>query len=99
MPKSAQVFTDEAKDRTLVYRDAVEAITDLGRRGFMHVLCEGGLKLASSLAEASLVDEWYTILAPIVIGSRPISNAVKFMPDTLIESSGDVVFSCLGDTK
>ncbi|MBO5642751.1 MAG: bifunctional diaminohydroxyphosphoribosylaminopyrimidine deaminase/5-amino-6-(5-phosphoribosylamino)uracil reductase RibD [Kiritimatiellae bacterium] len=99
LPKSAQVFTDEAKDRTLVYRDAVEAITDLGRRGFMHVLCEGGLKLASSLAEASLVDEWYTILAPIVIGSRPISNAVKFMPDTLIESSGDVVFSCLGDTK
>lgn len=99
LPKSAQVFTDEAKDRTLVYRDAVEAITDLGRRGFMHVLCEGGLKLASSLAEAGLVDEWYTILAPIVIGSRPISNAVKFMPDTLIESSGDVVFSCLGDTK
>lgn len=99
LPEDARVFTDEAKDRTLVYSDAVEAIKDLGRRGFMHVLCEGGLKLASSLAEAGLVDEWYTIVAPIVIGSRPISNAVRFSPNISIESSGDVVVSCSGVLK
>lgn len=78
LPRTAQVFTDDAKERTLVYRDAVEAIRDLGRRGFMHVLCEGGLKLATALAEAGLVDEWITVLAPKVIGTRPIGQAVKF---------------------
>jgi len=75
LPKNAQVFTDEAKDRTLVYRDAVEAVRDLGRRGFLHILCEGGLKLATSLAEADLVDEWITVLAPKVIGTKRIAQA------------------------
>lgn len=76
LPKDAQVFTDAAKDRTLVYRDAVEAVKDLGARGFMHILCEGGLGLARSLAEAGLVDEWITVLASKVIGSRSIGDAV-----------------------
>ena len=77
LPADAQVFTDAAKDRTLVYRDAVEAVRDLGARGFMHILCEGGLTLARSLAEAGLVDEWITVLAPKVIGGRPIREAVS----------------------
>ena len=55
LPKKAQVFTD-GRNPTLVYRDAKEALADLGRRGVMHVLCEGGLKLAVSLAKAGLVD-------------------------------------------
>ena len=45
--------------------------------GVMHVLCEGGLGLATSLAETGLVDEWITVLAPIVIGSRAIEKAVR----------------------
>lgn len=77
LPAGAQVFTDSAHGRTLVYRDAAEAVRDLGRRGFMHVLCEGGLVLARSLAEAGLVDEWITVLAPKVIGSRRIGDAVE----------------------
>ena len=77
LPADAQVFTDAARDRTLVYRDAVEAVRDLGRRGFLHVLCEGGLCLARSLAEAGLVDEWITVLASKVIGSRRIGDAVE----------------------
>jgi len=44
----------------------------------MHILCEGGLKLATSLAEAGLVDEWITVLAPKVIGTRRIGKAVTF---------------------
>ncbi|MGN0848009.1 MAG: bifunctional diaminohydroxyphosphoribosylaminopyrimidine deaminase/5-amino-6-(5-phosphoribosylamino)uracil reductase RibD [Kiritimatiellia bacterium] len=79
LPKTAQVFTDDAKGRTLVYRDAVEAVRDLGRRGFMSVLCEGGLGLARALAAADLVDEWVTILCPIVIGGRPLAEARRFL--------------------
>ena len=76
LPVDAQVFTDVARARTLVYRDAAEAVHDLGKRGFLHVLCEGGLVLARSLAEAGLVDEWITVLASKVIGSRRIGDAV-----------------------
>ena len=77
LPRGAQVFTDAAKDRTLVFRDAAEAVRELGRRGFMHVLCEGGLGLARSLAAAGLVDEWITVLAPIVIGDGPLASAMR----------------------
>ena len=78
LPRDAQVFTDAAKDRTLVFRDAAEAVRELGRRGFMHVLCEGGLGLARSLAAAGLVDEWISVLAPIVIGNAPLASATRF---------------------
>ena len=30
-----------------------------------------------SLAEAGLVDEWISVTSPIVIGTRPISQAVR----------------------
>jgi len=87
MPRDAQVFTDAAKDRTLVFRDAADAVRELGRRGFMHVLCEGGLGLARSLAAAGLVDEWISVLAPIVIGEGPLAKACRFM-------DGDLIVGC-----
>lgn len=85
LPRGAQVFADAAKDRTLVFRDAAEAVRELGRRGFMHVLCEGGLGLARSLAAAGLVDEWITVLAPLVIGDASLASATRFPgADTIV---------------
>lgn len=84
LPKSAQVFTDGAVNPTWVYRigrdvaDLRGLMADLGRLGVMHVLCEGGLKLATSLAEAGLVDEWLTVLAPCVIAHRSIDQKLPF---------------------
>ncbi len=78
LPPQSQIFTDEAKERTLVYSDARSALEDLGRRGFIHILCEGGLELARSLARDGYVDEWITVLSPIVIGDKPIGEAVRF---------------------
>ncbi len=80
LPRKAQVFAD-GKNPTLVYRDAKAALEDLGRRGCLHVLCEGGLALARSLADQGLVDAWRLITAPIVIGSRPIAEARRFRVD------------------
>ena len=77
VPKTAKVLTD-GRNETLVFRDAREAIENLGKRGFLHVLCEGGLRLARALAEMGLVDAWYLVTAPIVIGSRPIEEATHF---------------------
>ena len=79
LPSKARIFTDEASGRTLVFRPDGRGLRgvleDLGARGFMHVLCEGGLKLARSLAREGLVDEWITVLAPKVIGGDPIGSA------------------------
>ena len=77
LPKSAQVFTDGAPNRTLVFDDAKNALVELGRMGIMSVLCEGGLMLARSLADQDLVDEWLAVLSPVVIGSRPIEKALR----------------------
>lgn len=76
LPKGAQVFTDGAPNKTLVFNDAKKALVELGRMGVTSVLCEGGLNLAQSLADQGLVDQWLTVLAPKVIGSRPIEKAL-----------------------
>ena len=83
LPKNAQIFTDGAPNETRVFRvgrdakDLRDVLRQLGKMGVMHVLCEGGLLLARSLADAGLVDEWITVLAPKVIGSRRIGKAVS----------------------
>ena len=83
LPKNAQIFSDGAPNLTKVFRvgkdakDLKDVLRQLGRMGVMHVLCEGGLNLARSLADAGLVDEWITVLAPVVIGNRAIEKAVR----------------------
>ncbi len=82
-PKDAQIFTDEAKDRTIVLRlKGSETLRDammmLVAKGFHNVLCEGGLNLARGLADEGLVDRWMNVMCPIVIGSRPIEKALNF---------------------
>lgn len=55
--------------------DLTEVMKSLGEMGFMHVLCEGGLELARSLAKDGLVDEWLAVLAPKVIGHERMDCA------------------------
>lgn len=78
LPKAAQLWTDGAPNETLVFPDPRTALEALGKRGCLHVLCEGGLTLARSLADEGLVDAWKLVTAPIVIGNRPIEKALKF---------------------
>lgn len=59
-------------------KDLKDVLRQLGKMGVMHVYCEGGLALARSLADAGLVDAWISFLAPIVIGSNPLKNALRF---------------------
>lgn len=75
LPEKARIFTDGAPNKTLVYPDPRTALAELGKQDIMHVLCEGGLKLAVSMAEEGLVDEWKAVVAPKVIGGRPITEA------------------------
>ena len=77
LPKNAQVFTDGAPNKTLVFDDAKKALVELGKMGLMSVICEGGLTLARSLAAQGLVDQWLAVVAPVVIGSQPIGKALR----------------------
>jgi len=94
LPKTAQVLTD-GKNPTLVYRTKGalrDVLTDLGSRGIMHVLCEGGLELATALADEGLVDEWIAVLAPCVVGHRPIGSKQQFRFSGATEiPAGDVL--------
>ena len=85
LPKSAQIFTDGAPNNTLVFGDARKALEELGAMGVTHVLCEGGMKLAVSLAEQGLVDEWIAVVAPKVIGTRHVKNAVEIVEVTCLQ--------------
>ena len=83
LPKDAQIFTDEAKDRTMVIQltkgqPLRDAMMLLVAKGFQNILCEGGLNLARGLADEDLVDKWLTVLCPIVIGSKPITKPFEF---------------------
>ena len=77
LPAKARIFTDGAPNRTLVFDDAKKALVELGRMGITSVLCEGGLSLARSLADQGLVDSWINVVAPVVIGSKPIGRALR----------------------
>ena len=96
LPKNAQIFTDGAPNRTLVFNTETRrhgegirgALRELGKMGAMHILCEGGLQLARSLADAGLVDEWITVLAPKVIGSRRIGKAVSIPKASVLPDDG-----------
>ncbi|MFA7257683.1 MAG: bifunctional diaminohydroxyphosphoribosylaminopyrimidine deaminase/5-amino-6-(5-phosphoribosylamino)uracil reductase RibD [Kiritimatiellales bacterium] len=69
VPANAKVFCDEAAEWTLVMNGPLKTILEeLGRRGVMHVLCEGGGELAGSLMRAGLVDEFALFIAPAVLG-------------------------------
>lgn len=87
LPKEAKVF-NEGENSTLVYSDPIEALRDLGKRGYSHVLCEGGMKLATYLAKAGYVDEWITCLAPKVLGSEPIADVKTIEDFTVIPDYG-----------
>ena len=100
LPRASQIFTDAARDRTLVFQvgmgihlrqgyggqDGERGVAvpnlkamfrNLGDRGFLHVLCEGGLELARALAKEGLVDEWLTVLVPKVIGHGRLKAAAR----------------------
>jgi len=71
VPASSKVLTDEARERTLIYNGNLESmLRDLAEEHeVMHVLCEGGGKLAASLIEEGLVDDIFMFIAPKLMGA------------------------------
>jgi diaminohydroxyphosphoribosylaminopyrimidine deaminase/5-amino-6-(5-phosphoribosylamino)uracil reductase len=70
LPEQAHVFTDSYKDRTLIMRDLSfpDVLGDLGRRGVVSVLVEGGGNVLAQAFRHRAVDEVYWYVAPILCG-------------------------------
>jgi len=70
LPKGAQVFTDEHRGRTLVFRDKSLAavLRDLGKRQITNVLIEGGGRVLGAAFDQRLVDRVHFYLVPLVCG-------------------------------
>lgn len=72
LPDDFHLFTDEHKERTLLYQDKplVDVLRDLADRGCNIVLLECGGRLMRQFAEAELIDEYQLFYAPIITGGE-----------------------------
>ena len=75
-------------------------MAELGRLGLMHVLCEGGGRLAGALLQQDLVDEGWFFIAPRLLGDQgvPALGGVSWslaqapsLTFTAVEQMGDDV--------
>jgi diaminohydroxyphosphoribosylaminopyrimidine deaminase/5-amino-6-(5-phosphoribosylamino)uracil reductase len=71
LPKTLHLFSDQHKDRTLVFRNQPlkEILADLGQREISHVLIEGGGEILTEAFRKKLVNEVAFFIAPSVIGT------------------------------
>lgn len=67
------IFTRDKNGRV----DLRALLRDLGRRGMMHILVEGGGELAAGLIERKLVDEFLFFVSPKIIGGRGAITSVE----------------------
>jgi diaminohydroxyphosphoribosylaminopyrimidine deaminase/5-amino-6-(5-phosphoribosylamino)uracil reductase len=70
LPSGAHLFTDEFRDRTLVYKNKPlrAVLRDLGKRGVTSVLIEGGGEVIGGAFARRLVDAVQFYIAPLIIG-------------------------------
>ncbi|MHA3772025.1 bifunctional diaminohydroxyphosphoribosylaminopyrimidine deaminase/5-amino-6-(5-phosphoribosylamino)uracil reductase RibD [Verrucomicrobiota bacterium sgz303538] len=70
IPSEAHLFTDEHRDRTLVYRGQPLAaiLRDLGERQITSVMIEGGMRVLGEAFDHQLVDEVHFYMAPLLCG-------------------------------
>lgn len=75
LPRDAHLFTDEHRDRTLVFRGkSLRAVLrDLGRRQITSVLIEGGMRVLGEAFDQRLVDEVRFYVAPILTGGPTLA--------------------------
>lgn len=71
LPEQAHLFTDAYKDRTLVLRDQAfpDVLRDLGSRGILSVLVEGGGNVLAQAFRHQAVDEVFWYIAPLLCGA------------------------------
>lgn len=102
LPQSAQVFTDEYRDRTLVQEngDILSALKTLVKKGCNSVLVEAGGTLMAAFIEAGLVDEVAIFYAPLMTGGdmpgfSGLPHSVKLTDAHFTQIGNDILLSAL----
>jgi diaminohydroxyphosphoribosylaminopyrimidine deaminase / 5-amino-6-(5-phosphoribosylamino)uracil reductase len=72
LPATLKLFTDRHRERTLVYRGVPlpEVLRELGSKGVIHVLIEGGGQLLGEALAKGLVNEVAFFWAPLFVGTQ-----------------------------
>ena len=70
LPPESIVFTDEHRDRTLVFagRTLRSVLEELGQREVTSVLIEGGMRVLGEAFDERLVDQVCFYVAPLLLG-------------------------------
>ena len=79
LPPTAHLFTDEWRDRTLVYENKplAEVLRALGSQGITSVLVEGGGNILGQAFQAGMVDEVQFYFTPRITGG-PVEVAAGY---------------------
>ena len=74
LPPDATVFTDEYRDRTLVFsgQPLADVLRELGRRDITSVLIEGGTRVLGEAFDGRLVNEVCLYVAPLLLGGPKV---------------------------
>jgi diaminohydroxyphosphoribosylaminopyrimidine deaminase/5-amino-6-(5-phosphoribosylamino)uracil reductase len=75
LPKEAHVFTDEFRERTLVFRGTSlrAVLQELGRRQVTNVLIEGGGRVLGEAFDRRLVHRVHFYIAPLLCGGPVVA--------------------------
>jgi diaminohydroxyphosphoribosylaminopyrimidine deaminase / 5-amino-6-(5-phosphoribosylamino)uracil reductase len=75
LPRNARLFTDRFAARTLVYRrkPLTAVLKDLGQRGTVSVLIEGGGEVLGEALDRRLIDKLQIYLGPILTGGPVVA--------------------------
>lgn len=71
IPRQANLFQDRYRDLTVVYesQSLKSVLSDLGKKGVMNLLVEGGGRIHASFIREGLVDEVVIFYAPLLTGT------------------------------
>jgi diaminohydroxyphosphoribosylaminopyrimidine deaminase / 5-amino-6-(5-phosphoribosylamino)uracil reductase len=70
LPPDSNLLTDVHRERTLIYSNLKSALRDLGKRGVVSALIEGGGEILGQAFDRALVDEVRFYLAPVLTGGK-----------------------------
>lgn len=77
LPRRSNLLLDRFKDRTLVYRNKPfeSVLRDLGRKGVLSVLVEGGGEILGQILDRGLIDKVQLYVGPIFAGGPVVAFA------------------------